>query len=217
MFRSLVCGSSHGKEEEEEEQDDDKPGVDKSTSLPIPRRQRKQLFFRRRNDRSMENPYSSSGLDKFSSLVADLEEKRERISSKDRETMLVRFAYSSTNNLVPVVVKARSRNKYSREEMKRGDCIRDTHPIVTSCSRSLEEPSGATEEVEEAGSEAGKSKKGSEAEPSLHVAAVVIQILILLAFFGRPVVILCSSVAWYMVPAIRGSRSNLRNSTKRKQ
>lgn len=209
MFRSLVCGSSYG--EEEEDDDDYEPWRNKNP-FHMPRRQRRHFFFRSQKDGRIENPYSGSGLDKFSSLMADLKERRERIRCRVREVTLVRFVYARTEDLVPTVVKAKSRNTNSREETKSGDCIRD---------KQKQRPV-AIGKVKEAQKEAFRSRKRTflfgEAEPSLYVAAVVTLILILLAFLGRPAAILCSSVAWYMVPALRGRRSNARRiPRKRKQ
>ncbi|OWM80598.1 hypothetical protein CDL15_Pgr006628 [Punica granatum] len=207
MFRSLFCGSSYGKGEDDD--DDDRLWKNRTTPSIMPKRQMSRS--------PRENPYSSSGLDKFTLLLADLEERRQKIRSKHPEVTLVWFVYASSDDLVPIVVKAKSRN--NQEETKRGDCARDRHVILTHRLEKAEDSSEATEEAIEAKAGAKGSQKSRllYVKPSSYIAAVLILILISLAFFGRTVAILCSSAAWYAIPALRPSRSNLRNSKKKNQ
>ncbi|KAK7291055.1 hypothetical protein RIF29_05918 [Crotalaria pallida] len=90
MLKPLVCGTFH------HEDDDD-------LSFLSPRKSKKKH----------DNPYSSRGLDKFSELLADLDEKRQKIYSQmnPHDISFVRFVYSNTDDFVPIVVKVKNKDK----------------------------------------------------------------------------------------------------------
>lgn len=113
-----------------------------------------------------KNPYSNQGLDTFEDLLRDLEEKRKKIYTKNDlgGVSLVRFTYTSSNNLVPIIIK----NKDSE----------DTSP----------------------GREEWKDRHWRR--PSYYMPAVLMVMLVLLVFFGRSVAIVCTSIVWYIVPAL---------------
>ncbi|KAK4796375.1 hypothetical protein SAY86_028701 [Trapa natans] len=177
MFRSLVwCGTGYGKEEAgEDEYDDDEPW----------RKQRRRFFFKCRRDRqrSIKNPYSGSGLGKFSFLMADLKEKREKMRCKLRQRVAVRV----TQRSVIEAIASEEAGKNSGQVL-------------------LENRSNNS-----------MAFLFNEAEPGLSVAAMVILVMILLAFFDKPVVILCSSAAWYIVPELREIQPNSRRVLWRKK
>ncbi|RYR06128.1 hypothetical protein Ahy_B06g085921 isoform A [Arachis hypogaea] len=90
MLSHFGCGTFH------HEADDELP-------CPTPRKSKTKK----------DNPFSTRGLDKFSALLADLDERRQRIYSQmnPHEISFVRFVYSSTNDFVPIVVKVKNNNK----------------------------------------------------------------------------------------------------------
>nr|CAD1832422.1 unnamed protein product [Ananas comosus var. bracteatus] len=56
-----------------------------------------------------KNPYSGRGLDKFSSVLSELEARREKImaSARPQSVALVRFMHSNSHDWVPIVVRLR--------------------------------------------------------------------------------------------------------------
>ena len=201
MLNHIVCGTFHP-----EEDDDDALWSTSST----PRRSRKT--------RDSKNPYSTRGLDKFSALLADLEEKRQKIYSQvgSQDISLVRFAYSNSNNCVPIVVKLRD---------KKQENIKDNN-VMTNSAQAVE-AGGVAEELKQSGLEtdmsAGKKSRlswkisaGNWRQPSLYFPAIIMFILLLLTVFGRSVVILCTCLGWYLVPVIKGGSSDIKRPTKKK-
>ncbi|KAG6608423.1 hypothetical protein SDJN02_01391, partial [Cucurbita argyrosperma subsp. argyrosperma] len=77
------------------------------------------------HSKDKKNPYSDRGLDKFSALLTDLEQKRKQIYAQtDPENIvLVRFAYKNSDECVPVVVK----QKEKKEEKR----VNDIKPAIT--------------------------------------------------------------------------------------
>ncbi|KAL9266524.1 hypothetical protein AKJ16_DCAP25761 [Drosera capensis] len=63
----------------------------------------------RTSNQNSKNPYSNLGLDKFSVLLEELEEKKQQIFSKigQEDVSLLRFSYSGNNELKPIVVTAK--------------------------------------------------------------------------------------------------------------
>ncbi|WVZ19785.1 hypothetical protein V8G54_007107 [Vigna mungo] len=153
---------------------------------------------KRKKESRNNNPYSDRGLDKFSALLADLDERRQQ------EISLVRFAYSSNDDFVPIVVKVKNKSqnkKHKSEELK------TTH--LTSFSEQLEKSAeeATVEERKEQKLESHKKKDFSFSWnmlkwPSFYVPAVVILILVFLIVFGRSVATLCTCVVWYVVPML---------------
>ncbi|KAK8958439.1 hypothetical protein KSP40_PGU015020 [Platanthera guangdongensis] len=67
------------------------------------------------NGGNSKNPYSSRGLEKFTSVVSDLESRKEKIlartvSDGGDDVSMVRFKYSGTKEWVPIVVRRREDN-----------------------------------------------------------------------------------------------------------
>ncbi|GAB2250348.1 hypothetical protein Droror1_Dr00013707 [Drosera rotundifolia] len=61
------------------------------------------------SNKTSKNPYSNLGLEKFSALLQELEEKKKEIISQmgPDEVPLIRFAHSGENRLKPIVVAAK--------------------------------------------------------------------------------------------------------------
>ncbi|KAL0924799.1 hypothetical protein M5K25_005657 [Dendrobium thyrsiflorum] len=65
-----------------------------------------------------KNPYSSRGLEKYNSVLSELEAKKEKImagrtGSVDGEVPMVRFMYSKSQDWVPIVVRLKDENNSS--------------------------------------------------------------------------------------------------------
>lgn len=185
MLNHFVCGNFHHQEED---------GVVPCSS---PKKSK-------RKDNRNSNPYSNRGLDKFSSLLADLDERRQKVYSQmsPQEISFVRFAYSSNDDFVPIVVKVKNKDqkKHKSEELKH----------LTSFSEQLEKSSeeAIVEKKEQQSKlEAHNNKNVSFSwnmlkRPSFYVPVAVVFILLFLIVFGKSVATLCTCVVWYVVPIL---------------
>ncbi|KAF2309635.1 hypothetical protein GH714_004394 [Hevea brasiliensis] len=93
------------------QEEEDEPLQQGSSPCSTPRKSRKST-------KDSKNPYSTRGLDKFSALLADLEEKRQQIYSQvdSQDISFVRFVYSSSNDCVPIIVKLKDQNKQDQNK-----------------------------------------------------------------------------------------------------
>ncbi|OIW15572.1 hypothetical protein TanjilG_01095 [Lupinus angustifolius] len=213
----LVCGTFH--------HEDDNPLLVSPGCSP------------RKSKRKVDNnPYSTRGLDKFSELLADLDEKRQKIYSQmnPQDISFIRFVYSKTDDFVPIVVKVRNKDdkKQHKSEELRVVKARNLTPI----SESMVEKSGTESNainVEERreqpkfefeAKESKKSfiwsvKKWDMWKPSFYVPMVMILILMFLTMFGRSFATICTCVLWYIIPTLKDNNtlsSNPRKSMKKK-
>ncbi|MQM05384.1 hypothetical protein Taro_038194 [Colocasia esculenta] len=185
----------------------------------------------RRQGRS-SNPYSTRGLDKFSTVLADLQARREMITAKASEqgSPIVRFVYSNSDGCwVPIVVRRREQRPEPEKKPKKG-----------ATTESRKEPDAAAREEQspprmdaKGGAHAGPSanralKKSSPGmaegkegsvffrwDPSYYWPAVVVLILLCLAF-GRTFAICCTSICWYSLPRTKvGENRNARKGVRK--
>ncbi|KAE8702692.1 Detected protein of unknown function [Hibiscus syriacus] len=191
MFYSFVCGSFHHQE-----------GDDESWIRPVstPKRSRRK--------RDNENPYSTRGLDQFYALLAELEEKRQRIYSQMGNRGVVRFVYKNSNYCVPLVVKPKDK----KEEKIKPATISDHQPRRDKLQTTSESDRKIKKEKSISWNDALQNLR----RPSHYIPAVIILILVSLVCFGRSVAILCTCIGWYTVSATSEEGSNLRTSMKKK-
>ncbi|KAF2324263.1 hypothetical protein GH714_011406 [Hevea brasiliensis] len=203
MLGPFICGSFHHQEEEDEALG--------SSACSTPRKSRK-------SSRDSKNPYSTRGLDKFSALLSDLEQKRAKIYSQvgSQDITLVRFVYSGSNDCVPIIVKLKDQNK---QDQNKASGVKDetkvksrtTHkaealdksPIETSPAHHHHEQEAAKQSRMEIDKKTEKKmllswnlKLHKWRRPSHYIPVFIILILLFLAFFGRSVAILCTSIGW---------------------
>ncbi|KAE8714387.1 ZCW7 isoform 1 [Hibiscus syriacus] len=100
MFQPFICGAFDPEDEGD-------------------RRKLRRNSFRKSKGRKKDdkNPYSDRGLDKFSALLAELEQKKQKIYSQtgSQDVSLVRFTYKNSTDFVPIVIKL----KDDKEETKK--------------------------------------------------------------------------------------------------
>ncbi|XP_010544005.1 PREDICTED: uncharacterized protein LOC104816757 [Tarenaya hassleriana] len=177
-----------------------------------------------RKSRKDKNPYSSRGLDKFSALLSDLEEKRQKIYAKlgSEEAPLVRFVFKSSGECVPLIIKS------SNLEKTPGKTVRDAKIKASVQESKPESESKGSSDGEAKHTEADPDKKTEQKpcvlnvnlqrmkRPSHYLPVTVILVLVFLAFFGRSVAIMCTCIAWYLVPTIRDRSGNKKTAMKKK-
>ncbi|OIW20866.1 hypothetical protein TanjilG_24944 [Lupinus angustifolius] len=213
MLKPFVCGTFH-------HEDDDNP------LLVSPG------FSPRKSKRKYENPYSTRGLDKFSELLADLDEKRQKIYSEmnPNDISFVRFVYSNTDDFVPIVVKVKNKDHHKQHRSEELRVIKARHltPSESMNKSTTESNAAIVEEIKQQpkleleAKESTKNfswnmKKWDMWKPYFYVPIVIILILMLLTMFGRSFATLCTCVLWYIIPTLKDSSSlNPRKSMQKK-
>ncbi|KAK7321638.1 hypothetical protein VNO77_32470 [Canavalia gladiata] len=211
----FVCGTFHN--------EDDEPCLASPGSSP-----RK---YKRKNSRN-NNPYSTRGLDKFSELLADLDEKRQKIYSQmnPHDISFVRFVYSNTDDFVPVVVKVKNNKdqKHNKNQELRVVKARAlTHNTSESTDKSVTTDQFPAEERKKPSKREITDHKKSFSwnnymkswdmkKPSFYLPVVIIFILLLLTVFGKSVATICTCILWYVISTLKDGSSNPRKSMKKK-
>ncbi|KAL6983013.1 hypothetical protein U1Q18_016407 [Sarracenia purpurea var. burkii] len=215
MVNPFICinGGFHNQAEE----DDEFAGSPSSTP---PWKARKSGGLCRSKD--SKNPYAGRGLDKFAALLTELEDKRRKIYTQmgPDEISLVRFVYSSSDDCKPIVVKVKNRHKHQEIEKKspgnNSETSENNSPVdsgnETRQSRNELDDQKTMEKKKKRSNPWSrlmmKMKKDMWRRPSLYLLAITILILLFLALSGRSFAIVCTSLGWYLVPAINGGSSS---------
>ncbi|MBA0874761.1 hypothetical protein Goshw_021596 [Gossypium schwendimanii] len=194
MIYPFLCGTLHHQQEDD--------GVWSSSPVCSPRKSKRK--------KDTKNPYSTRGLDQFSALLAELEEKRQKIYSQTGSQSMVRFVYKNSNDCVPVVVNLKDK----KEEKTKPENTKERY--VSEPINKLQTPSGSDKNMDMKVKKKRFSWNSALRKPSHYIPAIIILILLILVFFGRSVAILGTCIGWYVVPTINGEGSNLRTSTKKK-
>ncbi|XVE70199.1 hypothetical protein DITRI_Ditri10aG0053500 [Diplodiscus trichospermus] len=230
MFQPFICGSFNHQEEDDHE-------LWSSSPISTPRKSRRNSL-RKSHNKDNKNPYSNRGLDKFSALLAELEEKRQKIYSQSgsQDTSFVRFVYKDSTDCVPIVIKLKDKKEEKKNKpvdtkdhhhhqpgTNADSEVFDKHPIET-----LNEGKEVIKQISELRQVSEKTEKKIKRfpwnmefhkwrRPSYYLPAFLVLILLLLVFFGRSVSILFTSIGWYIVPIIKRESSNkVRRSMKKK-
>lgn len=210
LMNAFVCGNFNHQEEDE--------------VCPSPRKSKRSS--KDHHSSRDNNPFSTRGLDKFSALLDDLDQRRKKLYSQmnPHDISFVRFTYSNSDDFVPIVVKVKNKDKkkHKSQELQRV-------PHFTSLSDNATEVNAAVEEIRkqqpmlESDKRATKKNKSFEfswnfslKRPSFYVPVVIILIMVFLSVFGRSVATLCTCVMWYLVPTLNDISSKPRKSVKNK-
>jgi len=177
-----------------------------------------------------DNPYSSRGLDKFSTVLSELESKKEKIlrrvgSDVDAGHFMVRFVQSDAKGWVPIVVKLPHEEEQAADAKKRQSkpTSRSSTPPTEPASPK-EEPAkpahvaaaAAAAVAPKAAVPARKSKAsgvrwswawGRKVRPCHYWPVAMALLLLSLVVFGRVFAICCTSVWWYLLPVLRGEEA----------
>ena len=169
----------------------------------------------KRSRKESKNPYSNRGLDKFSALLSELDEKRQSIYANRLDSdgpPLVRFVFKSSGECVPVMIKTKKVTK------KKVDGQEDDLKIKT------ESKTKEAKEIKETESETTEKKQRCVlnenlkkiTRPNRFLPVTVILVLVLLVFFGRSVAIMFTCIAWYLVPTIKEQSGSSSYAMKKK-
>uniref|UniRef100_A0A6N2MH24 ZCF37 n=1 Tax=Salix viminalis TaxID=40686 RepID=A0A6N2MH24_SALVM len=217
MLNSFICGNFQNQELEGETWNSPSSTPKRSSPSATPKRSSPSATPRRsrKNSKNNKNPYSSRGLDKFSALLAELEEKRQKIYTQigPDDVSMVRFVYSSSNDCIPVIVKVKDQKQDKPKLSCADDHIKKT-PIDHSSEAKLPLQAPAeTKQVEQTRLETDKKKTQKNCfpwsikmqrwrRPYYYMPVAIVLILLLLVFFGRSAAILWTSLGWYTVPTL---------------
>ncbi|KAK4277402.1 hypothetical protein QN277_015406 [Acacia crassicarpa] len=219
MLKTFTCGTFHNEEDDE--------AFYKSFDFSASPRSRRSKTHGKSSKNN--NPYSSCGRDKFSALLADLEERRQKIYSQTtnpHDISLVRFVYTETDDFAPVVVKAKNRDlrKHKSEELKklRPAAAVISEAVVDNNKAAIKYRGGAAEfSKRRSNAESGRRKAektrvtwNTWRRPSVYLPLVMVLILVFLIVFGRSAATLCTFIVWYIVPILSTSNTESSKSSK---
>ncbi|GAB2269644.1 hypothetical protein Dimus_004569 [Dionaea muscipula] len=141
-----------------------------------------------------ENPFAARGLKQFCALLAEIEEKRQRIYSEvgAEAISLIQFVYSTDNKCKPIVVKAKKGEKEEEEEEVKAKEEEAAAAVI---------PLSAASDIHVAKEEKPTSSLTSlKVQQCYWLPLTFVMASLLLALFGRSAAILCASIVWYLVP-----------------
>jgi len=173
-----------------------------------------------------DNPYSSRGLDKFSTVLSELESKKEKIlqrvgSDVDAGHIMVRFVQSEAKGWVPIVVKLPHEEEQAADAKKRQSkpTSRSSTPPTEPASpkedpaKAAHVAAAAVAPPTKAAVPAKKSKASGvrwswawerKVRPCHYWPLVMALLLLSLVVFGRVFSICCTSIWWYLLPVLSG-------------
>ncbi|XP_062213377.1 uncharacterized protein LOC133914270 [Phragmites australis] len=165
----------------------------------------------RRKHGGKVNPYAERGLDRFSTVLNELESRRAKILRRvgsDSGLVMVRFVQSN-GRWAPVVVKL-------PEEQLKGAAAKKPReasaaPVLPAASASP--PSNpairqGANNTAKAPARRASFSWGRMRRPSRYWPAVIMLTLVSLAVFGRVFAICCTSIWWYLVPTLSSGCSD---------
>lgn len=171
---------------------------------------------RKKSTKSL-NPYSARGLDKFASLIADLEARRAKVMAKvgAQGATLVRFTYSNSNDWVPIIIRLPDENAKPQHDPKARPA--SERQAKSEIAEETPPPPVQTQEKEEVAAVPKEKNVSAQAlswprvkEATLRSlrprwpVMVAVLMLACLVVFGRVFAICCTTLGWYMVPAMQG-------------
>lgn len=174
-----------------------------------------------------KNPYASRGLDKFSTVVAELESRREKILRRvgpvGGDHVMVRFVQSEAKGWVAIAVKLPPEEQQQAADAKKFKPAvptpmskPSTPPAEPASRREYVKPAAAAKETAvsvpppanaaaKKAADERRSWRKSKLRPHHYMPFVAVLMLVSLVVFGRAFAICCASIWWYLVPILSGS------------
>ncbi|KAJ3697910.1 hypothetical protein LUZ61_001615 [Rhynchospora tenuis] len=170
---------------------------------------------KKRKSTSKNNPYASRGLDKFSTVLSELESRKEKIiaTTGSDDHVLVRFKHTESNDWVPIVVRLPE----TKEEPVKGKGSDKHHHRRTVSTPTSPRPlpvqvkdEARVKEVKD-GDKKKKTKSGffswislNKMKPYSYWPWAIVIVLLSVVFFGKVFAVCCTSIWWYLVPTLNG-------------
>lgn len=178
--------------------DDGSPGSKTlSQSLSVAKKKR------RKKQSSKQNPYSTTGLDRFEKILQELDKQKEKVMlrSKSFGDATVRFTYKmGSEDWIPIII----RKKEAEEEVNEKARRRTTTEANVVPKRLEVMPSLKVRESK--GVLVNKTRVVGR-EPRSWCWLLVIVLILGLLMFGRSFAICWTTMLWYLVPMVRGGPS----------
>ncbi|PKA49815.1 hypothetical protein AXF42_Ash004357 [Apostasia shenzhenica] len=210
--------------------DDDSPAPASGPSTPKASRNKK-------SSSSSKNPYSSRGLDKFTSVLSELEARREKIMARtgSQGVAMVRFMYSNSQDWIPIVVRMREEEGDKKPAKGKDPPAQpaalqqppkvEVEPADPKPPAAPAAPPPAPMKVMKKSFSWGGTGEGMNRgewwrwRPEYYMPAAAVLTLLSLVIFGRMFAICCMSIWWYLMPTLNGNGwgDNKRRSWKRKE
>ncbi|XP_015689943.2 uncharacterized protein LOC107303773 [Oryza brachyantha] len=182
------------------------------------------------------NPYAGCGLDKFSTVLAELETRRNRILRRvgsDTGLVMVRFVQSN-GAWAPVVVKLPDDEHRLRDASaaRKARPPKRTTAAVEPASRpaapSTTQPQASSDPASPSKVPPARRRRSAESSlsfswgrmrrPACYWPAAIVLMLACLAVFGRVFAICCTSIWWYLAPTLSdGPPASLRKSMEKRR
>ncbi|KAL6855971.1 hypothetical protein ACP4OV_018773 [Aristida adscensionis] len=183
----------------------------------------------RSKKKGKDNPYAARGLDKFSTVLSELESRRERILQRagpgvDAGHLMVRFVQSEAKGWVPIVVKLPPEQPPQAADAKKSKKQAPATPPTEPASPKEAEDAAAKHVVVPAAKAAAPArgkKKAAAGEgwpwssgrkvmrPLQYWPLAAALLLLSLVVFGRVFAICCTSIWWYLLPILTGDEDVL--------
>lgn len=178
-----------------------------------------------------KNPYADRGLDKFFALLADLDEKKQKIYRQmgSEDISFVQFVYSNDSEHVkPIVVKVKNKNnKNSIKHLPNSTITTNSVAAAADASdknldeipekREIVTPQQQKEELVKRDQRwNGSFRLVKLMHPYYCFPLILVLILLFLAIYGRSFAIFCTSISYYLVPSIVGGSTSSSSSSRRK-
>ncbi|KAL3617877.1 hypothetical protein CASFOL_038198 [Castilleja foliolosa] len=231
----FICGSGSFSHHQDHEDEIGSP-------CRTPKRSKRNSGFCKiigKDSSNNKNPYANRGLDKFYALLADLDNKKQKIyTSKGAEDIsFVRFVYTNDSDHVkPIVVKVKEKKEEKKLEKKITGLIKKSFKKNSSNLKQagvvLDDVSDKTTattvanqstDIEKLNEKRPKKKRCLRCkesfklenlrQPYFYFPVIVMFVLMFLVMYGRSFAVLCTSIGWYMVPTITGRSSQSSSSS----
>lgn len=169
-----------------------------------------------------KNPYAARGLKQFCALLAEIEEKRQKIYAEvgADAISLIQFVYSDDNKCKPIVVRVKKGNKdkeVSRSPVKPDHVLGSALVVGHKTEKDRLHLKHGCRNEERSGFLHCLTLVRFRVDRCYQLPLIVILVLFLLVLFGRLAAIFCVSIGWYLVPQITSNkRSDLRNPVQKK-
>ncbi|KAK8923532.1 hypothetical protein KSP39_PZI019748 [Platanthera zijinensis] len=158
---------------------------------------------------SSKNPYSSRGLDKFSSVLTDLESRKKKImeSTSSQGVSMVRFMYSDSRDWIPVIVRLRDDNNTTRSNnsnvYKKPMLVNELPPPAPPLLTKVEEIIEPLPEKKTKKKVVVEERRWWRRRPSYYMPVAMMLILLCFVISGRAFAICCVSAFWYSIPSLK--------------
>lgn len=156
------------------------------------------------------NPYSTRGLDKYSTLLSELETRRTKIMEKAQGVSTVKFKYSDSDDWIPIVFRGRRDQLDQKHEDGKSNTkqpmSRTEAPRLD--SKSVKAEVLPTTSAAAASSAVGRKRAGKRMDwrARYYWHLVVVVELFGLVVFGRAFALCCMLMWWYLVPVVHGDQ-----------